>query len=75
MATARGDLVTGEQKMVRLEEMVETLKRNQQSINVTVAAHPNRTLLRGVPVNYTTGWKTPAAIVCLPSQRPRGYLS
>ena len=43
MATARDDLVTGEEKLARQEEMVETLKCNQQSINVTVAA-PNRTL-------------------------------
>ena len=33
-----------EDKLARLEEMVETLKRNQQSINVTVAAPPTRTL-------------------------------
>ena len=44
MATAREDLVTGEDTLARLKEMVETLERNQQSINVTVAAPPNRTL-------------------------------
>ena len=44
MATAREDLVTGEDKLARLEEMVDILKRNQQSINVTVAAPPKRTL-------------------------------
>ena len=44
MATAREDLVTGEEKLARLEEMVETLKRNQKPIDVTVAAPPNRTL-------------------------------
>ena len=44
MATAREDLVTGEDKLARLEEMEETLKRSQQSINVTAAAPPNRTL-------------------------------
>ena len=44
MATAREDLVTGADKLARLEEMVDILKRNQQSINVTVAAPPNRTL-------------------------------
>ena len=44
MATAGEDRMTGEDKLARLEEMVETLKRNQQSINVTVAAPPNRTL-------------------------------
>ena len=44
MATAREDWMTEEDKLARLEEMVETLKRNQQSINVTVAAPPNRTL-------------------------------
>ena len=41
MSTAREDLVTGEDKLARLEEMEETLKRSQQSINVTVAAPPN----------------------------------
>ena len=41
MATARDDLVTGEEKLARLEEMVETLKRNQQSINVMIATPPN----------------------------------
>ena len=44
MATAREDLVTGEDTLARLKEMVETLERNQQAINVTVAAPPNRTL-------------------------------
>ena len=31
MATAQEDLVRGEEELARLEEMVETLKRNQQS--------------------------------------------
>ena len=44
MATAREHLVTGDEKLARLEEMVETLKRNQLSINVTVKAPPTRTL-------------------------------
>ena len=44
MTTAGEDRMTGEDKLARLEEMVETLKRNQQSINVTVAAPPTRTL-------------------------------
>ena len=44
MATAREDRMMEEDKLARLEEMVETLKRNQQSINVTVAAPPTRTL-------------------------------
>jgi len=44
MAPAREDRMMGEEKLVRLEEMVETLKRNQQSINVMVATPPNRTL-------------------------------
>ena len=44
MVTAREDLVMGEEKLARLEEMVESLKRYQQSINVTVAAPPNRTI-------------------------------
>ena len=43
MATAREHLVTGDEKLARLEEMVETLKRNQQSITVTVMAPPTRT--------------------------------
>ena len=44
MSTAREDLVTGEDKLARLEETVEILKRSQQSINATLAAPPNRTL-------------------------------
>ena len=44
MATEREDWMTEEDKLARLEEMVETLKRNQQSINITVAAPPTRTL-------------------------------
>ena len=44
MATAREDRMMEEDKLARLEEMVETLKRNQESTNVTVAAPPTRTL-------------------------------
>ena len=52
MSIAEG-LGTGEDKLARLDVMVETLKRNQQSINVTLAARQIELSgnSEGVPVN------------------------
>ncbi|KAI0216473.1 hypothetical protein LSAT2_031498 [Lamellibrachia satsuma] len=35
---------SAEEKLAQLEEMVDTLKRNQQPVNVTVTAPPTRKL-------------------------------
>ena len=54
MATAREDLVTGEDKLALLEEMLEILKRNQQSINVMVATTCNNSVGNCFFVTITT---------------------